>query len=400
MMLRCRRSAALLLLTACAASAAELRVGRAALKLLDVSAADELYVKALLLDDGETRAAMVVCDLPALDPVTIQTARRQIAAQSTIAESNIMIAATGTHAAREKTPRGTAVAARLAEAVRLAVSSAQPASAWAGAGREDATGFYNRFLMTDGTVRANPGKMNPDIVQPAGEADPDLVVVRFVEPGAGQTLAIFGSYSLRASIVEGSHLSADYPGVIARTLGRLHGPELVTLWSTGAGANVTHIDARSPAPQPPGAAEAQRVGTILSGESLKAGARSLRLRSVKLGVVRESVKLAAAQPGRPALDVEVQVIALGDSVAWVGLPGDLWSELGRAIRKASPFPYTLLTGLADTSAGVLPSRKGYPAGSPDPGVRTAAGSGEIIADAAVRLLAAARRLAEHFLIEE
>lgn len=391
MMLRWRRGAVLLLLSAWTAWA-ELRVGRSALKFLDVSAADELYVKVLLLDDGETRAAIVVCDLPALDPATLQTARLQIAAQFTIAESNIMFAATGTHAAREKTPRGAAVAARLVEAVRLAVASAQPASAWAGAGREDATGFYNSFLMKDGTVRANPGKMNPDIVQPAGEADPDVSVLRF-ESALGQVLAIFGSYSLRASTVEGAHLSADYPGVIARTLGKLHGSELVTLWSTGAGANVTHIDARSPAPQPPGAAEAQRVGTILAGETIKAGARATRLRAVKLGVARESLKLAAAQPGRPALDVEVQVIALGDSVAWVGLPGELWSELGTAIRKASPFPYTLLTGLANASAGVLPSRKGYPAGSLDPGVRTAAGSGETIADTAVRLLAAARRLA-------
>ena len=391
MMLRGRRSAALFLFTAWAACA-ELRVGRAALKLSDVAAVDELHVKALFLDDGETRAVIVVCDLPALDPATIQTARVQIAAQSSIAESNIMLAATGTHAATEKTPRGTALAARLAEVVRLAAASAQPASAWAGAGREDATGFYNRFLMKDGTVRANPGKMNADIVQPAGEADPDLSVVRF-ESSPGQTLAIFGSYSLRASIVEGSHLSADYPGVIARTLGKLHGPELVTLWSAGAGANVTHIDARSPTPQPPGAAEAHRVGTILAGEAIKAGARATRLRAVKLGVARESVKLSAAQPGRLALDVEVQVIALGDSVAWVGLPGELWSELGTAIRKASPFPYTLLTGLANVSAGVLPNRKGYPAGGPDPGVRTAAGSGETIADTAVRLLAAARRLA-------
>ena len=391
MKLRWWRGAALLLLTAWAAWA-ELRVGRAALKFQDVSAAaEELYVKALVLDDGETRAAILVCDLPALDPGTAQAARQLIAAQAAIPEANIMIAATGTHAAAEKTPRGAAVAARLAEAVRVAWASPQPASVWAGAGREDATGFYNRFLMKDGTVRASPGKMNPDIVQPAGEADPDLSVVRF-ESASGQTLALFGSYSLRPAIVEGAHLSADYPGVIARTLGKLHGPELVTLWSTGAGANVTHIDVRSPASQASGAAEAQRVGTILAGEAIKACARASRVQAAKLGVVRESVRLAAAVPGRPPLEVEVQVIALGDSVSWVGLPGELWSELGTAIRKASPFPHTILTGLANAPAGVLPNRKGYAGNTLDPGVRAAAGSGETIADAAVRLLAAARRL--------
>lgn len=349
-------------------AAAELRVGR--------SAVDESAIKALVLDDGETRALLIVCDVLAVDDAVVKASRKLIAAQSSIPETNIMIAATGVRTAR------TIASVRLGEAARLAVASLQPATAWAGAGREDSAGFYNRFLMKDGNVRANPGRMNPDIVQPAGEADPDLVVALF-ENTASQPLAIFGSFSMRADAL-------DYPSVIARTLGKLHGLELVTIWSTGTGANVSNIDVRAQSQPQPGPAEARRVGTILAGEAIKACARASRLAAPRLAIVRETVKIGALLRG-PSLETEVQVIALGPSLAWVGLPGELWTELGSAIRKASPFPQTLLVGLANGSAGVLPNRKGYEGGDLEPGVRASAGAGETIADAALRLLASARR---------
>jgi hypothetical protein len=360
------RRLALVLLSASAALAAELRVGRIAL--------DEHGVKALVLDDGETRAAIAMCDLTAVDEATVQAVRKQLA--GTIPEGNVMIAATGV-----RTSRGVAPPAKIAEAVRRALASAQPASAWAGSGKEEATGFYNRFLMKDGNIRANPGRMNPDIVQPAGEADPDLIVAR-LDSVAGQPLALFGSFSLRADAL-------DYPAAIAHTLGKLYGPEMVILWSTGSGANVSHIDVRSSVPQNSGTAEARRVGMILAGEAIKACARATRIGAPKLGVAREVVKLG----GQPVIQAEVQVIALGGTLAWVGLPGELWTELGSAVRKASPFPATLLVGMANGSVGVLPTRKGYAAGDLETGVRASAGAGETVADAAVRLLAVARRLA-------
>ena len=69
-----------------------------------------------------------------------------------------------------------------------------------------------------------------------------------------------------------------------------------------------------------------------------------------------------ARKGR-ALDAEVQVIALGKDVAWVGLPGEVFAELGMAIEQASPFRLTIVVGLANASLGYIPNRKAYAEGA-------------------------------------
>jgi hypothetical protein len=83
----------------------------------------------------------------------------------------------------------------------------------------------------------------------------------------------------------------------------------------------------------------------------------------------------------------VQVIALGDQLAWVGLPGEIFTEHGLAIKTASPFRYTVVSELANGSVGYVPNRKAYPEGAYEAeSARCGPGSGEMMVDAAVRML--------------
>ena len=93
-----------------------------------------------------------------------------------------------------------------------------------------------------------------------------------------------------------------------------------------------------------------------------------------------------ARKGKPQ-EVEVQVIALGNEVAWVSLPGEIFTELGLAIKQASPFKSTLIAELANGSIGYIPDRKAYVEGNYEVvSARVGAGSGELLVDAAVRML--------------
>jgi hypothetical protein len=94
----------------------------------------------------------------------------------------------------------------------------------------------------------------------------------------------------------------------------------------------------------------------------------------------------AARAGEP-LEAEVQVIALGDDLAFVALPGEVFVELGLAVKKESPFRHTAIAELANGSIGYVPTRKAYDEGNYEPvSARCAAGSGEKLVDTAVKLL--------------
>jgi hypothetical protein len=93
-----------------------------------------------------------------------------------------------------------------------------------------------------------------------------------------------------------------------------------------------------------------------------------------------------ARKGQP-LEAEVQVTAIGRDVAFVGLPGEIFVEHGKAIKIASPFPHTIVAELANGSVGYVPDRKAYPEGAYEViSARVAPGSGEAMAQAAIDML--------------
>jgi hypothetical protein len=297
-----------------------------------------------------------------------------------------------------------------------------PARASTARGKEEGISFNRRFHMKDGTVSWNPAKRHPDIVRPAGPIDPDVGVIYFDTP-KNDPVATYVNFALHADTVGGAAVSADFPGVLARRLGEYRGPEMVTLFANGCCGNINHrniqwLDRQS------GPAEANRIGTLLAAAVLRTtpdlkpiAAGPLRAKSemvklslapigdAELAAARAIVKNVndpktkfmdkvkafqvldvAARVGKP-WEVEVQVIALGDSVAWVSLPGEIFTELGLAIKTASPFAHTLLAELANGSIGYIPDRSAYPQGNYEVvSARCAEGSGERLVDAATRLL--------------
>ena len=58
------------------------------------------------------------------------------------------------------------------------------------------------------------------------------------------------------------------------------------------------------------------------------------------------------------LEVEVQAIAFSDDLAIVALPGEIFVELGLAIKAASPFKHTFIAELANGSIGEQRENKG------------------------------------------
>jgi hypothetical protein len=88
------------------------------------------------------------------------------------------------------------------------------------------------------------------------------------------------------------------------------------------------------------------------------------------------------------LPVDVQAIGLGSELGIVCLPGEIFVELGLAIRQASPFRTTLVIELCNSVETIyVPTRAAYAGGSYEVTNSTVeAGSGEILVEAGLRLL--------------
>jgi len=90
--------------------------------------------------------------------------------------------------------------------------------------------------------------------------------------------------------------------------------------------------------------------------------------------------------GEP-VNAEIQVIALGDQCAIVGLPGEIFTELGMYIKSRSPYHNTMVVELANGCVGYVPDGKAYIEGNYEPvSARCGAGSGEILVEKAIQLL--------------
>jgi hypothetical protein len=351
------RNAVLPLLWALVLDGSEVRAGRAFV---------EPSMKAIVLDVVPDRVALIVSDSGEWDTASVAVARRGIESATGIPPSHVILAAT-----RPGAPKP--APAKAIEAARVAAGSLMEAVISTGTGREESVSFYRRFLMKDGSVRPDPSRGDPEIVQPAGEADPELHWLQ-VDSVSGAPLAAVITFALSAEL-------APYPAMESRVLSKLLGPGVPALITVAPAANLSPVDVR--ARDLPSAA---RIGTVLAAESLKAWARAKPLAPGRLRVLRETVNLAGE------VEAEVQVLAYGSRFALVALPGDVFAELGMAIRRASPYPETVVIAFANAGIGIVPALKAFKEGGPD--VRRARiqpGGGEQLAETALRMLGMARR---------
>src|SRR6476660_7057362 len=147
---------------------------------------DRLLASACVVDDGNTRAALVGIDAGCIMRATGDAARAAIAQRTGIPAENVIISASHTHAGgptistflAKADPEYAKVCTRgIADAVTAAWERRGDASVGSDFGRVGGIHFNRRFLMRDGREATHPGKMNPDIVRPAGSVDEKVGVM-------------------------------------------------------------------------------------------------------------------------------------------------------------------------------------------------------------------------------
>jgi neutral ceramidase len=373
---------------------------------------DRLHARALVLDDGATRLAIVVCDACIVGRDVFDAAKAILSKETGLPGNRVLIAATHTHAAPRTIHMGTAplddqyhelLARRIAAAVVQAEKNLAPAQA--GWGSFDKPEFVRcrRHLCQPGSVGPNPfgetgervksvaGKSSA-VIGPAGPVDPQVSILS-VRHADGRPLAVLANFSVHyCGGYQGGMVSADYFGCFARALeakldaGRDH-PPFVGMMSNGTSGNTGAIERGGKSYAPFEWMDA--AGKILADQTLGVIDRiehrsdltlAMQEAELKLGVRRPDPARVAwaekvlANPSDPrphvwtpiyarealylsklpaTVTLKLQAIRIGD-LGIAAVPCETFAETGLAIKQKSPLAATFTIDLANGYGGYLP----------------------------------------------
>lgn len=197
---------------------------------------DNLYARALVLDDGAAQVALVTCDLIGFPHALWEKIVERVSRETGISVPHILLAGTHTHGAPTPAGRGPISAKQaaysdkveeaVAAAVRQAKAALEPARVGFGTGRASVA-VNRRARMADGRWWLG---QNPD-----GPTDRTVAVVKFETP-AGRPIAILVNYGVHGVVMGPRNLeiTADLPGAASRFIERQYSDQVVGMFTSGA----------------------------------------------------------------------------------------------------------------------------------------------------------------------
>ncbi|MDD2707896.1 MAG: hypothetical protein PHV34_07775 [Verrucomicrobiae bacterium] len=401
------------------------------------SAHDPLHSRALVLDDGTTALALVVVDNLGVAREIVDEAKAIAAKRCGIAPEKILISSTHTHSG----PSSMAANYRkiltdgIAESIVRAHGALRPAAVGVAVHPLPEEVFNRRWFLKPGKMPLNPfGKMDqvkmnpgtrPDVLDhPAGPTDPDITIV-FVQDAKRQPLALYANYSLH--YVGGAPkgmVSADYYGEFARLMPfRVGaGKDFVAMMSNGTSGDINNRPFLVTRPPREPFEQIRIVAQKAADAAWRARAKITACdANARLGMIQREVTLSLRQPtaeqvaearavlavqdeaGRArqpplaenyarktielferkdkTLTVQLQALRIG-GLAICCMPFETFAEIGRELKKRSPFSLTMVVGLANASHGYLPTPEQHRLG----GYETWMGTCRVQEDASVILI--------------
>lgn len=349
----------------------------------------------VLVLEKDIRIALVSCDVLALQRDIIDEVCEKIEEEMAIPYENILIAATHTHHAPTTVSiHGYERDDRFCENLKKAIIAATSEAArrldggdgirmYFGVGREDTVGQNSRLLLQDGTIYWVGTR--EDALKATGPVDPELPVISFKRSDGRLEALLFDHSTHNIGTRIGDARSPGFYGLVAQELERdLGGTVLFLPGSFGSTHNLT----LSPSDMIP------RIGktieeTLSESEQIEPSPiisvkdeLEYRVRRFNEEAEDEAVsKYCKMRLGNPEPTIEIfrrmrrllsehqgetrkswlHLILLGD-IALVGVPGELFTELGLQIKHRSPFRHTYIVGLANDYIGYIPDEQAFDLG--------------------------------------
>ena len=343
----------------------------------NVGVAMDLYARAVVFGNGTAPvAAVVTLDTIEVFPELVQAIRQSAAKQiAGLDPATVMVIATHTHSAptvnrlRIDPQYAAPAAAYIDTTVRSAVAAM--VDAWAAAkpvrvrvGLTELRLGHNRRVV-DSAGRAENVWLDPD-GRHRGYFTPNVRVLVLEDVATNQPRGVLWVHGCHpVTLGPGNpYASADYPGYARRRVEAAL-PGCIAMHLTGAAAQINPRAGLFDEPEKAAvfgeALAAAVLAEIPRTRVTPAAAVSSGTYSVEFPLRTdrpENLALYADRVTGSAIRSELQVIRLGE-IALIGLPGEIFAEIGVAIENASPFATTFVAGYANDNLGYLCTDTAY-----------------------------------------
>ena len=396
---------------------------------------DNLYARAIVLKNKDTALAIISADLIGISEKVVKNVRKLVFDSTGIFPGNILVSTTHTHSGPDLLFGYQGLASNAYHEVLIHALAGAVYGAWLNP--QTAELGVNQGWIEG--IAVNRRNMENGIVDPQ---------VGVLEAAWGkEQRAILVNYTCHPVVLgpDNLYITADYPGYMLRAVERALEGNVMAIFTNGAAGDInTGHSAELGAIGVPTSGRtyerAEKIGTMLAGEVIKVAEAmelktetslashskmvSLPLKSLpskevleellktkkqhlqtmtKQGVPHETIaqtkiakvyvelllnqaKKTQASSSSGAVAVEIQVMRMGEC-AFVSFPGEMFVEIGLAIKKLSPFRHTYIIGYANGYQGYLLTKKAFSEGGYEAVVTNfAPESAEIIEKESVELL--------------
>ena len=366
-----------------------------------------LYIRAIVLDNGDTRALLVGADLSGIRPDEVyQATVAQISKELGIPAANMIMSGTHTHSGLRERRDPDKMQAAIVRAAREAAANLQPASVGFAEGKVYLN--VNRDVI-DADTRRWTQDSNPDF-----PSDKTLAVLAFFD-AQGAPIAGYMNYAMHP--VNGylsGFTSADAPGAASRHIEQTFGDRMVMVFTQGPSGdqnplylrNSTNVMAANSGvartgfemtrelietplregeverrPNDPAADEALKRWMDAQGQVI--GEEAIRVMS-HMDRLRNEVRIEGRQttltcPGRDRAgadagrygdaggyvdgeDVNIRLGVLGiNEIALASINAEVYNIIGQQLKAASPLSKTMFVTVANgrANSGYIPSDDAY-----------------------------------------
>jgi neutral ceramidase len=382
---------------------------------------DNIYCNILILRDNSTKICLLGFDIIGLEYTTCNDIKKSIERATDIPAANIVMWATHTHSGPNTGMRmyeGTEdsrnayledLALKVVSGVEKANKAYEEVIIRAGKTSISDLSFNRRLVRKDGQVVMNFEKFEVnDITGTTGPIDKELITLSAWDKN-DKLFALLVNFALHPAILVGHMwlISRDFVNYLDEYVSDHYGNQVVTLFANGAEGNINHLNYQDPN-QLRGFEEAERIGKKLGAyvsDSIKNSSvleGKIRFISEKITIPLRKITKEEKQwtkmvferdknliedmlDGIPdktyakmitgmliRTDKECETILQGMAIhnfAFVTFPGEVYVEFGLKVKELSPYPSTMVIGLANSQAGYIPVKEAFSQGGYE--VRTA-----------------------------